>query len=300
MEIVVNGVYLGAQYALIALGLTLIFGLMNVLNFAHGQMFVLGGFVTYGVTERLFSGLHFPLAIAFFLGVIAAALVLMVVGGLFERLFFRTVINRSARDESTMLLAAGTAFLLDSVILILFGQQQKGMPDGQKLIDGVFSWGSVLIAYDRILVAGISFIMIVGFILYMQWSRTGRAMRALAQDKMAARLMGVNVDFYTMLGFAFGAALAGIVGGLLFSVTGINSGLGDPTSIKAFTMVMLGGAGVVSGAIMGGFILGMLESVLLSLLPLIGLGDLTHFIIFASLMVFLAIRPQGLMGKPWG
>ena len=300
MDIVVNGLYLGAQYALIALGLTLIFGLMNVLNFAHGQMFVLGGFVTYSVTERLFSGFHFPLALAFFLGIVATAVVLMVVGALFERVFFRTVTKRSTRDESTMLLAAGTAFLLDSIILILFGQQQKGMPDGNKLIDGIFSWGKVAIAYDRILVAAISFFMILAFILYMQWSKTGRAIRALAQDKMAAKLMGVNVDFYTMLGFAYGAALAGIVGGLLFSVTGINSGLGDPTSIKAFTMVMLGGAGVVSGAIWGGFILGMLESVLLSLLPLIGLGDLTHFIIFASLMVFLAIRPQGLMGKPWG
>ncbi|MCX8515430.1 MAG: branched-chain amino acid ABC transporter permease [Alphaproteobacteria bacterium] len=298
--IIVNGLYLGAQYALIALGLTLIFALMNVLNFAHGQMFVLGGFVTYGITEKLFNGLGLALPLAFICGLLAAVVVLMIVGALFERFLFRTVTKRSARDESTMLLAAGTAFLLDSIILIVFGQQQKGLPDGKKLISGIFQWDGIIIAYDRILVAAISVLMITAFILYMQWSRTGRAMRALAQDKMAATLMGVNVDFYTMLGFAFGAALAGIVGGLLFSVTGINSGLGDPTSVKAFTMVMLGGAGVVSGAIWGGVILGMLESVLLSLLPLIGLGDLTHFIIFASLMVFLAIRPQGLMGKPWG
>ena len=200
MELIVNGLYLGAQYALIALGLTLIFGLMNVLNFAHGQMFVLGGFVTYGITERFFTAFHLPLAVAFIAGLIAAAVVLMVVGALFERFLFRTVTKRSTREESTMLLAAGTAFLLDSVILIVFGQQQKGMPEGKKLIDGVFEWGNVLIAYDRILVAGISVIMIVSFILYMQWSKTGRAMRALAQDKMAAKLMGVNVDFYTMLG----------------------------------------------------------------------------------------------------
>ncbi len=298
--IIVNGFYLGAQYALIALGLTLIFGLMNVLNFAHGQMFVLGGFVTYTITKNLFAAFQLPLAVAFAVGLLGAVVVLMVVGALFERLLFRTVMKRSKRDESTMLLAAGTAFLLDSVILIMFGQQQKGMPDGKNLIEGIFHFHNVSIAYDRLLIAGISILMIVTFIMYMQWSKTGRAMRALAQDKMAATLMGVNVDHYTMLGFAFGAALAGVVGGLLFLVTGINSGLGDPTSIKAFTMVMLGGAGVVSGAIWGGFILGMLESVLLSLLPLIGLGDLTHFIIFASLMVFLSIRPQGLMGKPWG
>ncbi|MGI9461129.1 MAG: branched-chain amino acid ABC transporter permease [Alphaproteobacteria bacterium] len=297
--IIVNGLYLGAQYALIALGLTLIFGLMGVLNFAHGQMFVLGGFVTYSITHRLFAS-ELPLATAFLLGVVCSAIALIIVGLIFEKFFFRTVLKRSAREESSMLLAAGTAFLLDSIILIIFGQQQKGMPEGLRLIDGIFSWGEVNIAYDRILIAGISVVMIVTFILFMQLSKPGRAMRALAQDKMAARLMGVDVNFYAMMGFAMGAALAGVVGGLLFSVTGINSGLGDSTSIKAFTMVMLGGAGVVAGAIWGGFILGMLESTLLSLLPLVGLGDLTYFIIFASLMVFLAIRPQGLMGKPWG
>jgi branched-chain amino acid transport system permease protein len=132
----------------------------------------------------------------------------------------------------------------------------------------------------------------------MQHSKTGRAMRALAQDKVAARLMGVDVDRYSMIGFALGAMLAGIVGGLLVTITGINLGMGGPTSIKAFMMIMIGGAGVISGAILGGFILGMMESVGLTLLA--SSGEITYLAIFASLMVFLAIRPQGLMGKPWG
>ena len=123
-------------------------------------------------------------------------------------------------------------------------------------------------------------------------------MRALAQDQVAARLMGVDVDRYSMIGFALGAMLAGIVGGLLVTITGINLGMGGPTSIKAFMMIMIGGAGVISGAIMGGFILGMVESVGLTVLA--ASGDITYLVIFASLMVFLAIRPQGLMGKPWG
>ena len=123
-------------------------------------------------------------------------------------------------------------------------------------------------------------------------------MRALAQDRVAAKLMGVNVDQYSMIGFAMGAMLAGLVGGLLVSITGINLGMGGPTSIKAFLMVMIGGAGVISGAIAGGFILGMLESVGLSVLS--DYGDITYLVIFASLMIFLALRPQGLMGKPWG
>ena len=118
------------------------------------------------------------------------------------------------------------------------------------------------------------------------------------QDRVAAQLMGVEVDRYTMIGFAMGAMLAGVVGGLLVAATGVNSGIGGPISIKAFTMVMIGGAGVVGGAIVGGFILGMMELVGLSVLH--AYGDATYLVIFVALMIFLSIRPNGLMGKPWG
>ena len=134
--------------------------------------------------------------------------------------------------------------------------------------------------------------------MLMQHTKAGRAMRALAQDKVAATLMGVDVKLYSMIGFALGAMLAGVVGGLLVTITGVNLGMGGPTSIKAFMMIMIGGAGVISGAIAGGFILGMMESVGLAVLA--AYGDITYLVIFASLMLFLAIRPQGLMGKPWG
>jgi len=287
-QVLANGFYLGAQYALIALGLTLIFALMNVLNFAHGQMYVLGGFVTYTVYGQL--GLPFVVAL------LASAVTLLIVGALIEKFLFRTVIKRSVREESTMLLAAGIAFFLDAVILLMFGEKQRGVP---KIVDGVLNWDfRVIMPYDRILVGFLAIIFIAGFVLYMQYSKTGRAMCALAQDRVAAQLMGVNVDRYSMIGFALGAMLAGIVGGLLVSITGVNSGIGAPISIKAFLMVMIGGAGVISGAIAGGFILGMMESVGLSLLH--SYGDITYLVIFATLMVFLSIRPQGLMGKPWG
>ncbi len=287
-QIIVNGIYLGAQYALIALGLTLIFSLMNVLNFAHGQLFVIGGFVTYTLSVK--AGLPYVLAL------ISAGVTLAILGALLEKFLFRPVIKKSEREESTMLLAAGVAFLLDALILLLFGEKQRGIP---KLIEGVFNWDfRIILPYDRILIACLAFLAIFLFIAYMQYSKTGRAMRALAQDKVAARLMGVNVDRYSMIGFALAAMLAGVVGGLLVSITGVNLGMGGPTSIKAFMMVMIGGAGVISGAIAGGFILGMMESVGLTVLS--EYGDITYLVIFASLMVFLAIRPQGLMGKPWG
>ncbi len=287
-QVIANGLYLGAQYALIALGLTLIFALMNVLNFAHGQLYVLGGFVTY----TIYGQLKLPFVVA----LLAAAVTLAVVGALMERFLFRTVIRRSVREESTMLLAAGTAYLLDAIILLLFGEKQRGVP---KIVNGVLNWDFRLIMpYDRILIGFLAVFAIVAFVLYMQYSKTGRALRALAQDRVAAQLMGVNVGRYSMIGFALGAMLAGVVGGLLVTITGVNSGIGGPISIKAFLMVMIGGAGVISGAIAGGFILGMMESVGLSLLH--SYGDITYLVIFASLMVFLSIRPQGLMGKPWG
>jgi branched-chain amino acid transport system permease protein len=287
-QVVVNGLYLGAQYALIALGLTLIFALMNVLNFAHGQMYVLGGFVTYTVYAEL--GLPFLVALG------ASAVTLALLGAAIERLLFAPVIRRSSREESTMLLAAGLAFLLDAVILLLFGEKQRGVP---KIVNGVFNWDfRIIMPYDRILIGCLAVACIVGFILFMQYSRTGRALRALAQDRTAAELMGVDVERYSTIGFAIGAMLAGVVGGLLVTIIGVNLGMGGPTSIKAFLMVMIGGAGVISGAIAGGFILGMMESIGLSVLS--QYGDVTYLVIFVSLMIFLAIWPQGLMGKPWG
>ncbi len=287
-QVIANGLYLGAQYALIALGLTLIFALMNVLNFAHGQMYVLGGFVTYAVYGQW--GLPFVVAL------VASAVTLAVIGALIERYLFRPVVRRSLRDESTMLLAAGIAFFLDAVILLIFGEKQRGVP---KIVNGVFNWDfRIIMPYDRLLIGVLAILCIAGFILFMQYSKTGRAMRALAQDRVAAQLMGVNVDRYSMIGFALGAMLAGLVGGLLVTITGVNSGIGGPISIKAFMMVMIGGAGVISGAIAGGFILGMLELVGLTVLH--AYGDITYLVIFATLMVFLSIRPQGLMGKPWG
>jgi len=287
-QILANGLYLGAQYALIALGLTLIFSLMNVLNFAHGQMYVFGGFVTYTAVAQW--------ELPYVVGLILSALLLTLIGALTERFLFRTVIRRSHREESTMLLAAGVAFLFDAVILLAFGEKQRGIP---KIIDGVFNWDFIIVMpYDRIVIGLVAIGIIAAFILFMQRTRAGRAMRALAQDKVAARLMGVDVERYSMLGFGLGAMLAGLVGGLLVSITGVNLGMGGPTSIKAFMMVMIGGAGVISGAIMGGFILGMMESIGLAVLS--SYGDITYLVIFASLMVFLSIRPQGLMGKPWG
>lgn len=281
-QVLFNGLYTGAQYALIALGLTLIFALMNVLNFAHGQLYVLGGFVTYYV----YGGMKLPFVVA----LLASALTLAVVGCLFELLFFRPVSRRSVREESTMLLSAGTAMMVESLVLIFFGEKHRGVP---AVVSGVFNVGGVFIPKGRLLVIGLSCLFIAAFIIFMRYTRPGRALRAMAQDAETARLMGVNVGRYAILGWALAAMLAGLAGAMLVPISGVNAGLGQWISVKTFIMVMIGGAGAISGAILGGLALGMLESWGYYFFP----GGETYLIIFVALIVFLAVRPNGLMGK---
>jgi branched-chain amino acid transport system permease protein len=284
-QVITNGLMLSMNYALIALGLTLIFAIMNVLNFAHGQMYVLGGFVTY----YLYGVYKLP----FVLGLLASILTLAVIGVLFDKLLFRRVIRISTREESTMLLAAGTALLLESLILVGFGEKQRGVPP---VISGVYQVYGAFIPAGRALVFALALFSVVAFLLLMQYTRPGRALRAIAQDKEAAALQGVNIDRYSAIGFAIGAALAGLSGALLVTVSGVNFGLGTAISIKAFIMVMIGGAGVVAGAIFGAFALGFAEAFGYYFFP----GSITYLLIFAAMIVFLIFRPQGIMGKPWG
>lgn len=284
-QAIVNGTILGMNYALMALGLTLIFAIMGVLNFAHGQMYVLGGFVMYFVYTELGLG--------YVAGFAAAVGTLALVGVLFERFFFRRALRVAQREESTMLLAAGTALLLESLILVLFGEKQRGMPP---MISGVYQLFGTYIPAGRALIFFIALAAVVLFILFMQYTKPGRALRAIAQDKEVTALQGVNINRYSALGFAIGAGLTGFAGALLVTVFAVNSGLGISVSIKAFIMVMLGGAGVVSGAIIGAFVLGYAEALGYAFIP----GSMTYLLIFIGLIMFLVLRPQGIMGKPWG
>ena len=188
-QIIVNGLYTGTQYALIALGLTLIFALMGVLNFAHGQLYVLGGFVTYYVYGVL--GLPFGVAL------LATVATLALVGVIFDRALFAPVLARSSREESSMLLAAGTALLLESLILIFFGEKHRGVPG---IASGVMKIGDAFLPYGRMAVMVMAGLLICGFISFMQYTRPGRALRAIAQDKEAAQLQGVDVKFYSTMG----------------------------------------------------------------------------------------------------
>jgi branched-chain amino acid transport system permease protein len=282
-QIIVNGVVLAANYALIALGLTLIFGIMNFLNFAHGQMYMLGGFAVYYV--------YGIFGVNYFVALLACALILFVIGVLFETLFFRRVLRIATREENSMLLAVGTALLLENLALFAFGEKQRGVPP---VVSGVYQIGSAYLPANRLMVVLVALALIVGLLLFVQYTRPGRAMRALAQDRQVTYLMGVDVDRISAMGFGIGAALAGLAGALLITVSGVNAGIGAAISTKAFIMIMLGGAGVVAGSIMGAIALGFAEAVGYALIP----GSITYLLIFVGLILFLVVRPQGIMGKP--
>jgi len=283
-QILVNGVVLSANYALIALGITLIFGIMGILNFAHGQLFMFGGFTVYYVYGVY--GLPYPVAL------VATILVLMAIGVFLERLFNR-VLRIATREENSMLLAVGTALLLENVALWAFGEKQRGV---DSLASGVYRIGDAFLPAGRLYVLVIAILFIAGLLLFVQYSRPGRALRALAQDREATSLMGVDVDRMSALGFAIGAALAGVAGALLVTINAVNSGMGTDISIKAFIMIMIGGAGVVSGAILGAIVLGFAEAIGYGLIS----GSITPLLIFTAAIIFLVLRPQGIMGKPWG
>jgi len=284
-QIIVNGLILGMLYALIALGITLIFSIMNILNFAHGQMYMLGGFVVY----YLYGVYHWN----FFVALGMCILILALIGAFFEKFFFRRVLRVARREESSMLLAMGTALLLENIALISFGEKQRGVPP---VVDGVIQILGAYVPVGRALLFFLAFVLIIALLLFVQYTKPGRAMRALAQDKEATYLQGVDINRISMLGFAIGASLAGVAGGLLASIFPVFSGSGTAISIKSFIMIIIGGAGVVSGAIVGGFVLGMAESVGYGLIA----GSMTYLLIFCAVILLLALRPQGIMGKPWG
>lgn len=190
-----------------------------------------------------------------------------------------------------MLLAIGTALLLENIALICFGEKHRGVPP---VVEGVLNIFNVYIPAGRVLIFFMSLALIIALLLFIKYSRYGLAMRALAQDREVTYLQGVDVNRVSMLGFAIGAALAGVAGGLLALVFPIFSGSGPTISIKSFIMIMIGGAGVVPGAIVGGFILGLLEAIGYGLIS----GSVTYLIILCAVILLLIIRPLGIMGKP--
>ena len=281
LQHLVNGLVLGGTYALLGIGLTLIFGLMNLVNFAHGELYTLGAYATFAAVA-LWSA-------SFFLAVAAAIVVGAVVGALCERLLLAPL-----RDESidtTMLVMIGLWISLQNAELLGWGGVAKTIPHPFPTAPLVL--GPVGIAPLRVFVVLTALALIGLSWLLIQKTRLGTAMRATFQDRETAALMGVRIGRIHTATFAFGSALAAAAGALLGSTFIVNPSMGDLASLKAFSVVILGGLGNLAGATLGGLILGVAEELGAGYVSS-GYRDAVGFVI---IILVLLLRPSGLFAR---
>ena len=277
VQVLVNGLMLGLTYVLIASGFSLIYGIMRLLNFAHGEFYMLGAFAAYLLCEAL--GLNYYAALLLSMILIAA------LGILVYRFFLRPF--RDQHDPS-LVIALGVAMLIGGLALLVFGENDKSI---SPVLTGVVKvWGATL-SKERILVIVVAILLMVALALYIKFSKTGQAMRAVAQDREAAALQGIGGDSTFTLCMAISSALAGAAGALLAPLFFVNPFLGMHAVIKALIVVVIGGLGSIPGAIAGGLLLGFVESFGNTFF-----GDVTEILGFVIVMMVLIFRPQGLFG----
>ncbi len=288
LQQLVNGVTLGMVYALIALGYTMVYGIIELINFAHGEVFMAGAFVGLLVLPGLVAaGLPWPAALA--VGVLVAMAACGGFGLLLERIAYRPL--RGAPRLAPLLTAIGVSYVLQNAVMLLLGSQQHPYP--ALLPETAWRIGEVRIAWIQIIIFAVAAGLMAGLTWFIQRTRTGRAMRATAQDPQAAWLMGVDVHRVIAVTFATGSALAG-AGGVLYGLRygSVDFFMGYLVGLKAFTAAVLGGIGNVPGAMVGGILLGVIEG--------LGAGWLSSqwkdVIAFGVLVLVLLVRPAGLLG----
>jgi branched-chain amino acid transport system permease protein len=276
-----NGVMLGLNYALIALGLSLIFGIMGIVNFAHGEMYMLGGYVAYFLIGVL--------GLDFFSTIIGAVVIIGLLGMLFEKIIFRPLTMRPKEALTSMIAAVGLAWVLQMLAVICFGDLDRKVPSTFK---GIINMGGVIITKERLVTIIIGIVLVVLLNLFLLRTRMGTAIRAVAQDKEAAALQGVKVGRISAISFGVGCALAGSAGALMSPIFSVSPFLGGEVILKAFLVVILGGMGSIPGAMLGGLVLGFIESFgsLFFTVPTVSA------ITFSLIILILIVRPQGLLG----
>lgn len=279
-QFLANGVVNGASYVLVAVGLTLVFGILNVVNFAHGEFFMLGGYAA--VTASAVLG--WPLLPTLLATVIALA----AFGMLSERVVFRPL----GRDASSAIIASfGLSVMLQNAALLAFGPQPKSLKT--ELAAVPVNLGSVFLTGQRVLIVLVAVAAVTVLFLVLRFTWTGRALRAMAQHPTVAQITGVNVRKVAVITFAIAAAMAGVAGALMSSVFLVQPTSGAMLVMKAFTVVILGGMGSVAGAVLAGVSLGIIESLVSGYLG----NALRDMIGFVLVIVMLLTRPQGLLGR---
>ncbi len=270
----------GASYALIAMGLTVIFGLMNIANFAHGQFYMMGGFLAYYLTTAL--GFNFFIALA------AAVLIVMAGGVALDRTIFRRL--RGKPLINSVLVTIGLAILLENLALVLWGPRPEAIPS--PLSSDALQIGSIFTTEPRLFAVGVTIAAILLIHVLLHHTRTGKAMRAAFQQQEAAALSGIDIDRLYSVAFGVGAGLAALGGVLLGSIFYVHPSMGGIVTLKAFVVVILGGMGSFAGAIVGGLFLGIAES--FGTLVSSSYKDAIGFVLVILVLLY---RPDGLFRK---
>jgi branched-chain amino acid transport system permease protein len=278
VQALLNGFGLAMAYVLVALGLTLIFSILEIINFAHGEFYMVGAFTTYVA----FTLLHVPYIVA----LIGAIVMVGLAGALAERLIFR---HLRGKTLNAFIVSLGLLWVMQAAAQIVFGIQDKAVPSA---FSGVLRMGGVFISYERLAVTLCAVVLIVALYAFLEWTTTGRAMRATAQDADGAALQGVNIELVSMLGFALGCALAGASGALLAPIFSVGPWMGALPVVKAFIIIIVGGMGSLPGAVLGGLMLGIVEGVGTLFFSSAAVNMLGFLLVIAVLL----LRPRGLLG----
>jgi branched-chain amino acid transport system permease protein len=278
---IVNGLSAGMAYALVAQGLTLIFGVLHVINFAHGEFYMLGGLVAVLAVRML--GL--PYLLVLFLVPLALALV----GLLVERLSVGPLLPRSDGLSDALLATYAVSLLIADGVLALRGPAPERI-DG---LEGSWQIGNVIISHQRLFVFGLGLLLIAALDHMLRRTHFGKQMRAVAQNRFVAQVVGIDVKTMGQRTFMLGAAIAGLAGALLVPISQFTPLMGHNVVIKAFVVVVIGGMGSVSGAVVCGLALGVVEALLGMVMP----EGFTSALVYSLLLVTLLLRPQGLFGK---
>lgn len=285
LSYLINGISLGSVYAIIALGYTMVYGIAKMLNFAHGDVIMVGGYVA--LTVMMNSGAHPVIA------VLAAIVVCTVLGVVIERVAYRPLRN-AASPLAVLITAIGVSYLLQNVVLLIFGSSPKSFQSVITLPDLKLSVGSLVITAETIVTIVSCIVIMVCLLTFINKSKPGQAMLAVAEDKGAAQLMGINVNRTIALTFAIGSGLAAVAGVLLCSsYPSLSPYTGSMPGIKAFVAAVFGGIGSIPGALIGGILLGVIEILGKAYIS----SQLADAIVFAVLIVVLLVKPTGLFGK---
>jgi branched-chain amino acid transport system permease protein len=274
-----NGLVIGLIYVLIASGLTLVFGIMRIVQFAHGEIYMLGAYCVYF--------LYVTLGLNVFLSFVIAAVSLGVVGIVIERFLYRRF---RGNIETSIIVAIGLIILLQTIATVSFGTQERSIPN---IIPGIVSLGGIRLSWDRALAVIVGAVLTISLFIFVRRTRTGRAMVAVSQDVDGAALQGVNVNRIASISMAVGCALAAIAGGMMGAILKINADMGGFAMAQGIAVIILGGLGSIPGAVIGGLVLGLVDGVV----PFFADTNIASITGFALIIVMLFIRPRGLLGR---